>query len=649
MRSKLLQGLWAAALVLSFIPDSSFAAKPAAKPVSPSISSFTASPSSITAGSTSNLTGVFSNGTGVITPGNLTVSSGVPVTVAPSSTTTYTLKVTGSNGRSTSKSVTVTVTTPPSISSFTANPTSITAGSTSNLTGVFTGGTGVITPGNLAITSGKSVSVKPTSTTTYTLTVTASGGASVSKSATVTVTSGAQTSVTVNQSSTGPAVSENILGMNMAVWFDPTNPAIVPAFATAGIKTMRWPGGSDSDVYHWQTNTLCEGGYSDPNATFSNMVNDLAIPAGLDVAITANYGTNAACTGPGDPTEAAAWVTAALNSGANVTHWTVGNEVYGTWETDLHSAKNDPTTYANAVATGYYPQMKAANPNALVGVVVNPGNSPAWDPIVLSKAPYDFVEYHYYAQAPGQESDIYLVQNAAQAFASAINSVKADLTSAGKPNTPIYVGELGSVYSNPGKQTSSITQALFAGQVLGEMMNAGVSRATWWIGFGGCSDASGGNFSSSLYGWQNFGGYMVFSDGTPEYGCTSATPVPVGTLLPTARAFQLFSHVAVNGESVLSASVAGDSTDIRAYAATNNGGTALVLFNLNETTAETVSVSLSLQSSSAGVTVQTYSKAIYDQSQNNVWAAPTTTNKGAQNLPLSLTLAPWSMNVVILK
>jgi hypothetical protein len=111
----------------------------------------------------------------------------------------------------------------------------------------------------------------------------------------------------------------------------------------------------------------------------------------------------------------------------------------------------------------------------------------------------------------------------------------------------------------------------------------------------------------------------------------------------------LFSHVAVNGESVLSASVAGDSTDIRAYAATNNGGTALVLFNLNETTAETVSVSLSLQSSSAGVTVQTYSKAIYDQSQNNVWAAPTTTNMGAQNLPLSLTLAPWSMNVVILK
>ena len=55
---------------------------------------------------------------------------------------------------------------------------------------------------------------------------------------------------------------------------------------------------------------------------------------------------------------------------------------------------------------------------------------------------------------------------------------------------------------------------------------------------------------------------------------------PFGTMSPTARAFQLFSQVAVNGESVLSATVAGDTTDVRAYAATNNGGTALVLFNL---------------------------------------------------------------------
>jgi hypothetical protein len=142
---------------------------------------------------------------------------------------------------------------------------------------------------------------------------------------------------------------------------------------------------------------------------------------------------------------------------------------------------------------------------------------------------------------------------------------------------------------------------------------------------------------------------MVFSDGTPEYGCESAPVVPPGTLLPTARAFQLFSSVALNGENVLSASVAGDATDVRAYAATNNGGAALVIFNLNETTSIPVVVALSGQSAAYSVTVQTYSKAIYDQSQSNFWAPPTTSSLGAQTLPLTLTLAPWSMNVVVVK
>ena len=464
----------------------------------------------------------------------------------------------------------------------------------------------------------------------------------------VTVIAGS--TVAVDQSSAGPKVADQLMGMNMAVWYDPTTPAIVPAFAAAGIKAVRWPGGSESDNYHWKTNTVCNGGYSDVNATYDNFIDDLVIPAGVDVALTADYGTNATCDGPGDPTEAADWAAYALAHGGHVSHITVGNEEYGSWETDLHAQKNDAATYASATATGYYPDIKNVAPNVLVGVSVNPGNYPPWDPIVLADAQYDFVEYHFYPQGPGSESDTYLVQQAAQDLTDSINTIKAELATAGKPDTPIYVGEMGSVYTNPGKQSTSITQALFAGQVLGEMMNDGVSRATWWIGFGGCSDASGGaNFSTALYGWQNFGGYMVFSDGTPEYGCENATPVPAGTLLPTARAYELFSEIAITGESVLTASVTGDPTDVRAYAATNNGGTALLLFNLNETASEPVAVTLSKQTATSGGSVETYSKAIYDQSKNNVWAPPTTTKLGAQSLPLTLTLAPWSMNVIILK
>jgi hypothetical protein len=468
-------------------------------------------------------------------------------------------------------------------------------------------------------------------------------------SAAVTV-AGVVTSVAVDQASTGPAVTDQILGMNMAAWYDPTTSAIVPAFQLAGVQVVRWPGGSWSDDYHWSTNTMC-GNTPNTNATFANFVNDLVVPGNFDVALTANYGTNSTCNGPGQPSEAAAWIAKAKSLNAHVSHMTVGNEEYGNWEDDLHTAKNDAKTYAAAVGTaltsaGYYAQIKAADSSVLVGVDVNPGNNPTWDPIVLAGSQYDFVEYHYYPQTPGFESDTYLTQQAAQGLTTSINEIKAELATAGRSNTPIYVGEIGSVYTNPGKQSLSITQGLYAGQVLGEMMNDGISRATWWIGFGNCNGTNG-NDSSSLYGWQNFGGYNVFADGPTDTPCAGTGPI--GTMSPTARAFQLFSKVAVNGESVLSAAVNGDATNVRAYAATHSGGTALVLFNVSQSATEQVAVSLSSQNASSDVSVETYSKAIYDQSQNNVWADPTTADMGAQNLPLTMSLAPWSMNVVIIK
>lgn len=613
----------------------------------PAISTFNATPSTIGAGQSSSLLADFVNGTGVITPGNIAVTSGTTVSVSPGSTTIYTLTVTPTTGTPVTATATVTVDPAPTITSFGPSPATITSGTSSGLTAVFANGTGVITPGNITATSGTAVSVSPTTTTIYTLTVTPPLGTAITQTATVFISS----SVMVNESSSGPAVTNQILGMNMAAWYDvvSNDTGIVNAFEAAGIKAIRWPGGSWSDAYNWETNTEC-GNFAATNDTFANFVNDIAIPAGLDVALTADYGTGKNCTGPGDPTEAASWAAAALTDGITVSHMTVGNEEYGSWETDNHTLKNNAATYAAATAgaSGYYALIKAASPSTLVGVAVNPGNSPAWDPTVLANAPYDFVEYHYYPETPGQESDTFLVHSAAQALTTTINTIKTELTTAGKPNTPIYVGEIGAPYSNPGKQSWSITQGLYTGQVLGEMMNDGISRLTWWIGFGNCN-GNAGNDSASVYGWQAFGAYNVFSDGPSDGTCPNAGPL--GTMNPTARAFQLFSNVAVNGESVLTATATGDTTNVVAYAATHSGGTALVLFNRNENANAPVTITLSGKSSSSGVTVETYDKAIYDMSNpatTNTWAPPVTTNLGAQTLPLTLSLAPWSMNVVII-
>ena len=453
--------------------------------------------------------------------------------------------------------------------------------------------------------------------------------------------------VTIEASSPGATISQLVRGANMAVWFDITQSRTVNEFKTAGLDLVRWPGGSDSDLYHWQTNTLCQGGYANPNSTFDNFMRDLVEPAKLTASITLNYGSNAACNAGGDPSEAAAWVDYANNTQRyGIKYWTVGNEVYGSWEYDLHNPSHDPTTYANAVATGFYPAVRAKDKKAQVGVVVE--NAASWDQIVLTKAKYDFVEYHFYAQTPGQENDTYLVQSAAPALASAVAGLRAEMTSYGvKQSVPIYVGELGSVYSNPGKQTSSITQALFAGQAIADMMSAGVPRATWWLGNGGCSDSSSGNFSDSLYGWQNFGGYMILSDGTPEDGCPNATQVPFGTLLPTARMYQVMSSFGMNGGSMLAASVSQGLPLVRAYGATNKSGYSVLLFNLDETNSANVTVAVSHPAKQSYMGTQiVYDKQRYDASKNNQWLAPLKTKLGPVSPSFSLTLTPWSVTLV---
>lgn len=620
---------------------------------------------------TSSTNGVTCN---VTLNGNMTVSAAyaTPALVKPTVTVT---PASSSITTAQSLSVSVAVAGP----SGGATPT----GSVTLASGTYTSAAATLSGGAATITipAGSLASGSDILTATYTPDSSSTSAYSTSTgTATVSVSAAAATSVSVDQSSVGPAVTSQVLGMNLAAWYDVVGnaAAINAAFSQAGITALRWPGGSWSDAYHWNNTTnvngnnlpyMCTGTGSNTGwggySTFSQFVTGFLKPGGYNLALTANYGSNETCSGGGDPSEAAAWAAAAVTDGYPASRMTVGNEIYGSWEYDLHTVKHDPTTYADSVIGpgGYYALIKAASPTTQVGVDVDAncttanGCTNGWDSTVLSlaKGSYDFVEYHFYPQNPGGESDQFLLYQAAPQFTSSIDTIKSELTTAGEPNTPIYVGEVGSVSSNPGKQSWSITQGLYAGQILGEAMNDGISRLTWWIGFGNCNGNNGNN-SASLYGWQNFGAYNVFADGSGDTGGANNSPCnyggPIGTLSPTARAFQLFSHVAVTGENALTATVSGgDTTDVRAYAATHSGGTALVLFNLNETASEPVQITLSSQTSTTDMQLITYDKALYDQTNaaTPVWAAPTTTDLGAQSLPYTLTLQPWSMNVVIIK
>jgi hypothetical protein len=458
---------------------------------------------------------------------------------------------------------------------------------------------------------------------------------------------GATTTFTANAAGPDIAISYDVLGASMATWSDNTIPGIAQAFDNAGLRLVRWPGGSESDSYHWENGgSVCAagGGYVYPPSTFDNFMNDVAIAGNLHVALTVDYGSNQACNAGGDPAEAAAWVAYAKLHGYHISYWTVGNEEYGSWEFDLHSLHNDPTTYANAVATGFYPQMKAADSSAKVGVVLAGNYDPGWDSIVLANAKYDFVEFHYYAQAPGSETDAYLLNQAPTDFGAQLASLKSEMQAAGV-NVPIYVGELNSVYSSPGKQSVSIVNGLFAGEAIAQMMQHGVGLSTWWIAFGGCNE--GNNVSPSLYGWQSFGTYTMFSDGLPGEGCTNTGTIPFGTFFPPADAYELASVFAPNGASLLP--VSGSATNVKAYADATPSGYAFWLFNLDENNAATVSLGLSGASKNAfSATSVVYGKLQYDQSQSGVWAGPVTNSPSSVTMPYTVSLPPWSMTVVTL-
>ncbi|MEO6834773.1 MAG: hypothetical protein ABI231_02555 [Candidatus Tumulicola sp.] len=455
-------------------------------------------------------------------------------------------------------------------------------------------------------------------------------------------------SVTVDPSQVGAAVSNLVLGANMAVWYNVTLPGIASSMTSVGLKATRWPGGSAADWYHWQNNSGGPGvcaGHPSPNSTFDNFMQDVARPAGLDVALAVNYGSNAACTAGGDPSEAAAWVAYAnATQGYDITWWTVGNEPWNTHEIDLNSQPHSSALYASIEASQFYPQMKAASPIPInVCVDVNPKIA-GWDATVLAQAAYDCVELHYYAQGNTVDDGKLLTYGAAR-LTTEIEQLENELSAAGHPNTPIYLGEIGSTGGVPGKQTQSIVQALYAGQVIGELLRNGIPRATWWMAYGGCDlQSQGGDFDRSLYGWQTFGGAMIFADQQLANGCPTPA-IPATTPLATARAFQVASYFVRGGEHMLGATVAG-FPNVRAYASTYAGGYAVMLFNLSQATAQNVPVAINGKSSGSGGTIVTYDKSLYDASQNNQWQAPTVSALSSWTGSFTVTLPPWSMVVV---
>ncbi|HEY6450807.1 MAG: hypothetical protein WAJ94_11300 [Candidatus Cybelea sp.] len=468
-----------------------------------------------------------------------------------------------------------------------------------------------------------------------------------------TARSAVRSQIDLNARSGGPTVGADVYGATIGTWWNFNRSFVNPSLRRAGIKLVRFPGGSESDAYHWEGGgSICHGnGYIAPDATFDNLMNHAARPLDLDIAITLDYGSNPACKGGGEPGEAAAWVADAKKHGYHIPYWTVGNEIYGWWEYDLHSKPHDPNTYSDAVRTGFYPAVKKADASAKLGVVVDTPDDAAWNEVVLRKAqPFDFVELHYYPEY-NIDSDRKLLGPDIENFATALGGLRKQMNAAGlSKDLPIYLGEFNNDAGNEGKQSVSIVNGLFLGQMLGTLENAGVPMASWWLAYGNCDET--GDYSKKLYGWQHFGTETLFSDGLPNpyESCADTPQIHGGTPFPAARVMTLFASTVPPGSQVRSVSAPKSlGTSVRTYGYATSSGYEFVLFN---NTLKSIPIRAHVSNadkSRFAATLSVYGKTQYDMSKENRWAGPATTSLGNVGTSVPLNLPPYSVSTLTLE
>jgi hypothetical protein len=409
-------------------------------------------------------------------------------------------------------------------------------------------------------------------------------------------------------------VDSRLFGINAAVWdgafHSPNTTSLLKELSN---NVLRFPGGSLSDVYHWATNTS-EGETFEWATNFDEFA-EIALATGASVFITANYGT-------GTPEEAAEWVRYANKTKKyRFKHWEIGNENYGTWEADNNDRPHDPVTYANRFRD-YWVKMKAVDPSIKIGAVVargedseiiytdHPVTNPrtgevhlGWTPVMLTTLRNlgitpDFVIYHRYEQGPGGESDLFLLNSAATwpNDAANIRQMVDDYLGASGRQVELICTENNSVYSNPGKQTTSLVNGLFLADSIGNILQTEFKGMVWWDLRNGRE--AGNNNSPSLYGWRRHGDYGIVNE---------ADPAGPADRYPTFYVYKLLKFFARGGELVVPAQ--SDYTSLGVYAVRVSDRTVRLLL-INKHPSATLNASISIPGLKKGRKARVYSYGI---------------------------------------
>ena len=474
------------------------------------------------------------------------------------------------------------------------------------------------------------------------------------------ITNSAIMKIGINTSNAVRIADVRWFGINTTVYCPDVNIQNgVPEMSKAGWQTLRYPGGSISDTYHWYINNSISANNNYPN--FAKVATNM----GATVIITANYGSGTAA-------EAAAWV-----KSANVTnhygfkYWEIGNEEYGTYETDNHANPHDPYTYATNCAA-YMQQMRAADPTIKIGVTVCSPLDPTaesngytshpatnlttgqvyygWTPVVMSTLRQlgvtpDFAIEHYYP-----EDTPYVPDNDQGLLAGTVNSdsgtnwagnasglrlLITNFFGPGGTNIELLVTESNSEEGTPGKQSVSLVNGLYYADSLGQLMKTEFNAFVWWD-LTDAGPGTSGNLSSTLYGWRLYGDLGVMMPGTAA---------PLTNRYPQYFTAELISHFIRAGDRVLNAS-SGNSL-VSAYAALRTNGS-LTLMAINKSPITNYPLNIVLTNYVPVGTATLYS---YGMPQDNAAKAALNsscdiaTNFYGVSTNFNYTLAPYSVTV----
>lgn len=322
-----------------------------------------------------------------------------------------------------------------------------------------------------------------------------------------------QTTITLGQTE-GRAVNRNILGNNIQ-WVDQgdglvdrhgsLNSALVRLFDPNGIPTLRFPGGSLSDSYHWADGVGRQGNRpagrdlsnrQKPNVFGTDEFLQLARRLGATPIITANVSS-------GTADEAAAWVTYTKETAASkglpkVQYWEIGNEPYlkEAARPDLAVAPGEFIHRFNRFAT----TMRQADPTIKVGLPLRTDRInqipvsayPGFNQAVLAglQVPIDFAALHYYFPFANDRaySDIemyWAAMAAPETMRQDLARTSAALHQQLKVDIPLAVTEYNAMFSLGRPATDGHIGTLTAGLLIADMLRVftetpSVAFANYW-------------------------------------------------------------------------------------------------------------------------------------------------------------------------